>query len=106
MKIHPHTSSFAVVRAILLLTSLLLAGCSSTSGVVPIGNGEYMISCSKKGFVSGSMVKSQALKQANQYAAQRGKGIEIVSVTSKDMMPFKSDAYAEVVFRLRDRRPK
>lgn len=85
---------------IIVLSAALLSACTHTSGVVPIGSDIYMISRSEKGFdTTGSRVKADALKEANEYCAAHGKTIEIVKTTEKDMVPFKSDAQAEVEFR-------
>lgn len=79
---------------------LVLAGCATSSGVVPTGNNEYLISRSEKGFdKTGSQVKADALKEANSFCNNQNKQMEIIKVTSKDMMPFKSDAQAELQFR-------
>lgn len=79
---------------------LLLSACASSSGVVPLGRETFMVSRSEKGFdTTGSRVKADALKEANAYCSGNGKTIELVNSSEKDMMPFKSDAQAEVVFK-------
>lgn len=65
-----------------------------------MGNNAYMISRSEKGFdTTGSRVKADALKEAKEFCLSVGKTIEIVKTTQKDMVPFKSDAQAEVEFK-------
>jgi hypothetical protein len=79
---------------------LLLTACASSSGVVPMGSETFMVSRSEKGFdTTGSRVKADALKEANTYCSGRGKALELVNTSEKDMVPFKSDAQAEVVFK-------
>jgi|SRR5450432_3052268 len=78
----------------------LVAGCASTSGVVPLGGDTYLISRSEKGFdTTGSRVKADSLKEANQFCASKGKQLEVTKATDRDMVPFKSDAQAEIEFR-------
>lgn len=82
------------------VVAMLLTACASTSGVVPMGNNSYMISRSEKGFdTTGSRVKAEALKEANEFCLSRNMKIEIVKSTQKDMVPFKSDAQSEVEFK-------
>jgi len=89
-----------MLKKISPLFLVILSGCATTSGVVPMGSDTYMISRSEKAFdATGSRVKADALKEANAYCASNGKNIEIVNANSKDMVPFKSDAQAEVVFK-------
>jgi len=83
-----------------LLLVALLSACAATSGVVPMGGESFLISRSEKGFdTTGSRVKADALKDANRHCELIGKSLEIVKTTEKDMVPFKSDAQAEVVFK-------
>jgi hypothetical protein len=79
---------------------LILSACANTSGVVPLGDESYLISRSEKGFdVTGSAVKADAIKEANKYCKSINQTIEILKVTQKDMVPFKSDAQAEIEFK-------
>lgn len=88
------------MKVFLILLIAVLSACASTSGVVPIGGDIFMISRSEKGFdTTGSRVKADALKEANAFCSSNGKTIEIITATHKDMVPFKSDAQAEVEFK-------
>ena len=94
------------MRLGLVVFSLLLiataTGCATASGVVPIGDGTYMISKSEWGVQhTGSSVKANVLKEAGAHCAGQHKDLEVVSVTQKDMVPFKSEAQAEATFRCR-----
>lgn len=86
-------------RAYLIFLCIIVVSCTSSSGVVPINDGAFLISRSEKGFdVTGSAVKADAIKEANKFCAQRGKKILITKIEQKDMVPFKSDAQAEIEF--------
>jgi len=82
-----------------MVAAMCIAGCSYSTGVVPIGNETYMISTSRKGFVSGSEVKADAFIEANEYCANYGKKIEPVSTREEGMKVFRSDAFAELQFK-------
>ena len=79
---------------------LLVSACANTSGVVPLGDDSFLISRSEKGFdVTGSAVKADAIKEANKYCKSKNEAIVIIKVTQKDMVPFTSDAQAEIEFK-------
>ncbi len=83
----------------IIFVPIIITACATSSGVVPIGNNKYMISGSEKGFdTTGSRVKADALKEANEFCSSKNKNIKIIKATHKDMVPFKSDAQAEVEF--------
>lgn len=86
--------------AVPAITIFIITGCANTSGVVPLGNETYLISRSQKGFdVTGSAVKADAIKEANEYCESMQKEIGSIKTTQKDMVPFKSDAQAEIEFK-------
>ena len=83
-----------------ILPVILISACATSSGVVPMGGDTYMISRSEKGFdTTGSRVKADALKEANEFCLSTGKVMEIVKTTQNDMKPFRSDAQAEIEFK-------
>jgi hypothetical protein len=51
----------------------LLAGCVSTSEVVPIGDGRYMITGRASGGLNAGKETTEATKQANAYCAKLSK---------------------------------
>jgi hypothetical protein len=51
----------------------LLAGCVSTSEVVPIGDGRYMITGRASGGVNAGKETTEATKEANAYCAKQSK---------------------------------
>ena len=88
------------LRPSAVISAALLAGCVHTSGVIPTGDGTFVISRSEKGFdKTGYGVKANALKEATAYCAGQGKELQIVNAVQKDMVLMTSDAQAEVVFR-------
>lgn len=89
-----------VVFASVLFLAACLPGCSTSSGVVPIGHDTYLISRSHKSTRgSGTWVKGEALQEANAYCEKRGKVMKLVKTVERDMKPFRADASAEVYFK-------
>ena len=65
-----------------LLGLIVLAGCASNSGVVPIGPDTFMISRqAATGFPGLGTLKADAFKEANQYCIGQGKQIRVVNTT-------------------------
>ena len=65
-----------------------------------MGDDTYMIARTEKAFdSSGSKVKAAALREANQFCADKGKKLVIVKVTQKDVVLLTSDAQAELEFK-------
>ena len=88
------------IHVLVVAVISLISGCASTSGVVPMGGDNYMISRSEKGFdTTGSRVKAAAYKEANEFCSSRRGKLEIIKSTQKDMVPFTSDAQSEIEFR-------
>jgi hypothetical protein len=59
------------------LIALVLAGCASTTDVVPYGNGLYMITASARGdATSVGDLQSMAEKEATAYCARQGKTMQ------------------------------
>jgi hypothetical protein len=70
--------------------------------VIPIENGTFMISKSEWGIEhTGATVKADALKEAGAFCMKQQKDPEAVNTSQQDMVPFKSEAQAEVEFRHR-----
>ncbi len=65
------------MNKLLLLTFLLITGCVSNSGVLPMGKDTYTLSVGASGYgsVSSNNVSSrkEALTQANQYCSSKNK---------------------------------
>lgn len=72
----------------------------SSTGPVSVGNGEYLIARSEWGYTPlGARVKLAAIKEANEFCESRNSTAEILEASSKDMVPFKSEAQGEIRFR-------
>lgn len=85
-----------------LLAVAFVSGCAAASGVVPMGGDTYMISKSQWGIQhTGSSVKANVIKEAHAYCSQLGRDLEVINTSEKDMVPYKSEAQAEVTFRCR-----
>ena len=66
----------------LLLSAAILAGCASTTGVIPAGKDTFMISREDNGPASSlGSIKAAVYKEANAYCAGQGKAMEIVRET-------------------------
>ena len=60
------------------LIILLLAGCASTSEVVPYGAGMYLITArSGSGTATRGELQVMAAKEANAYCAKQGKSMQV-----------------------------
>ena len=95
--LHMYRLALACVAAVL---AVALAGCVASTGVVPIGKDTYMVSRqSATGFESAVGVKGQVLKEANEFCAKQGLVMVLVSLNTKDGVPGRSYATAELVFR-------
>ena len=85
--------------ALALVASIALASCAS-SGIVPIGQGIFMVS---KGLaapgVPGANVLASIYAEANAHCATSGKELETVSATSLDPIPFVRAGSAKLEFR-------
>lgn len=78
---------------------LLLAGCAATnSGVVPIGNGTFMVSRQAGAFPSGKEpLLAEALTEANGMCASIQRKIKVMTIT-ENMQAIGNFPKASVVF--------
>jgi hypothetical protein len=83
-----------------VLLAAVMAGCAHDAGVIPIGNGTFMISKSEWGIEhTGATVRADVLKEAGAFCMKQQRDLEVVNSSQQDMVPFKSEAQAEVEFR-------
>jgi hypothetical protein len=61
------------MRAFAFSLTFLAASCVSSSEVVPIGNGRYMITGRASGGLNAGKETTQATKEANAYCAKQNK---------------------------------
>jgi len=64
------------------LAALILAGCSTNSGVVAISGDTYMISRNNAAgaFSNIPKMKVEVIQQANEFAASKGKVVQVISL--------------------------
>lgn len=84
----------------LLALGASLAACSTTTGVVPIGDGIFMLSKQETMAWSGGKVKAELYAEATAHCKKLGKEISPVGDTSQDAT-MTSYASAEIKFRCR-----
>jgi len=83
-----------------VLLAAMMAGCAHDAGVIPIGSGTFMISKSEWGIEhTGATVRADALKEAGAFCMKQQKDLEVINTRQQDMVPFKSEAQADVEFR-------
>lgn len=87
------------LRKLSVLLLPVLVACTTTTGVVPIGQDTYMVGGSGKspGGYSGAEVKAAAFREATQFCAGQGKKMQVVNTNERDMS-FGVNATAEVQF--------
>lgn len=89
------------MNRIIPVALLLLAGCASNSGIIPIGTDTYMVTRqAATGFGGSGTLKAEAFQEANVHCAKQGKVLEVVS-TQEARPPFVFGNYpkAEVQFK-------
>lgn len=80
------------------MAAAILAGCTSSSGVVPAGQNTYMIARTQWGFAGTSPIKADALKEADDYCRQRGKTMKVLKIVEKPLK-LGSEPAAEMYFQ-------
>jgi hypothetical protein len=81
------------------LLALTLAACATSTGVVPMGTGGYMVSKLDHSAWSGGEVKAGLLREASLFCAKQGKVFAPVTSRSEDAVLYQRAASAEVQFR-------
>ena len=62
------------------LICVLYSGCAANSGVVPMGQGNFMVSRqAATGFSGTGNLKAEALREANQYCVDQQKQSSVIS---------------------------
>lgn len=89
---------------ILITACSMLIGCASNSGVVSIGPDTFMVSRqAATGFSGSGKLKAEALREAEEFCARKGKTIQIVNSTeSQPPYIFGNFPKAEVQFMCLD----
>ena len=84
---------------------LLVTGCASNSGVIPIGQNTFMVSRqAATGFSGSGKLKGEAFQEASEYCTKIGKYLQVVS-TEEAKPPYILGNFpkAEVQFRCLDK---
>lgn len=88
------------MNRLVILSTLLLAGCASNSGIIPIGKDTYMVSRqAATGFSGSGTLKAEVFREASALCAKQGKSLQVIS-TEEAQPPFVLGNYpkAEVQF--------
>lgn len=76
------------MRAALLTVAVLISGCASNSGVIPIGTDIFMVSRqAATGFSGSGTLKAEVFQEANQYCLSQRKKLQVVN-TYEAQPPF------------------
>ncbi len=82
----------------LLIFSILITGCTTNSGIVDLGGGNFVYEKEDVWAYNGSSTKVQILKEAAAFCAKKGKQMVVQSSDAKPYTPYSSYAGAEVQF--------
>ena len=86
------------VRGLLIAVACVaLSACSTTTGIVPIGSGLYMLGAQDGWAYTGSSVKAHLYGQATEFCAKQGKEVQPLDSTAHDSGT--QYATAEIQFR-------
>lgn len=77
---------------------LSLLGCTTNSGIVDLGGGNYVYEKEDAMAYNGSSVKVEILKESASFCNKQGKQIFVQSSSAKPYNPYSSYAGAEVQF--------
>lgn len=88
------------MKWVLICCALLLTACSST-GVIPTGDGVYMISKQSAAGIFGTPagVEADIYREADAYCAKQHLVIETVNVQTVNAVPFSHEGAATLHFR-------
>lgn len=68
------------MRNLLFFATIVIGGCASHSGVVPIGKDTFMVSRqAATGFSGSGTLKAEAFQEATRYCEQSGKLLQVIS---------------------------
>jgi hypothetical protein len=88
------------MNAAMSVMVLLLVGCASNSGIVPIGPETYIVSRqAASGFSGSGTLKAEAFQEANQFCAGQNKVMQVVNtIEAQPPFVFGNFPKAEVQF--------
>jgi hypothetical protein len=68
------------MRALAVVSVLLLGGCAANSGVVQVGADQYMVSRqAATGFSGQGTLKADAIAEAGAHCRKQGKTVQVIS---------------------------
>ena len=68
------------MRKLLLSATIIIGGCASNSGVVPIGKDTFMVSRqAATGFSGSGILKAEAFQEATRHCEQSGKFLQVIN---------------------------
>lgn len=80
------------------LALLVLSGCTTNSGIVDLGGGNYVYEKEDAMAYNGNSVKVEILKESAAFCKNQGKELFVKSSDVKPYNPYSSYAGAEVQF--------
>jgi len=88
------------MKWVLVCCAVLLAACAST-GVMPVGDGVFMLSKQSAAGIFGTPagVEADIYREANAYCAAQHQVIETVDVQTQNAVPFSHEGSATLRFR-------
>jgi len=90
-----------IVICVSAIAAAALSGCGTATGVIQISEDTYMLAKQDATVWSGSGVKMELYKEANEFCAKSGKKFVQISNTSVDAVSKQSMAGAEIQFKCR-----
>ena len=82
-------------------SALMMGGCTTTSGVLPAGNGNFTVTTGASPGAGGlSESKKIAYTEANEFCRKQGKTVSVVNESSEPMV-FWGDGKANTSLRFR-----
>ena len=85
-------------RVLRLLVALPLVGCSST-GIVPMGQGDYMVAKETPFVIAVGKTKAALLREAHAFCEERNEELHVTNIEALDGRLFVRTAHAEIQFR-------
>ncbi len=86
-------------KGLIAVALVLLVSCAGNTGIVKISDDTYMLGRQSVTANSGSVIKAELYKEANEYCAAMGKKFVQVSHSHKDFQQFQTFAGAEIQFK-------
>ena len=87
------------IKLCIITAALVVAGCASKTGIVPIGDGLYMASNMDSMAWSSGGIKAELFKEAHEFCAKQGKALKPINSKGEDATLAGRYASAEIQFR-------